>query len=143
MWWMFCNSTGFSVNVALSAPYQHRLGAICQKSAGCEQHPPLIDSMENEVGERVNNGGCRSPATSTIRRLSMNISFNNRNFDFRPWTSLMGRVFTTEFAFDCETTLIDEALPWIAPAYVLGGAFDGTSGFFVRRSDVAAFFFCS
>jgi hypothetical protein len=52
----------------------------------------------------------------------------------------MGRVFCGAFAFDCETTRIDDERPWITPAYVLGAAFDGKRGFFVRRDDVATFF---
>ena len=43
------------------------------------------------------------------------------------------------FSFDCETTLIDEAHPWITPAYVLGAAFDGSRGVFVTREHLAQF----
>ena len=59
---------------------------------------------------------------------------------FRPWSPLDGKVFASSFAFDCETTRIDEGRPWITPAYVLGAAHDGERGYFVRREHVADFF---
>ena len=58
---------------------------------------------------------------------------------FRPWRPEDGAVFTTPYAFDCETTRIDEARPWLTPAYVLGAACDGRQGYFVPREHVAAF----
>src|SRR5256885_3473763 len=35
--------------------------------------------------------------------------------------------------------LIDEVRPWITPGYVIGTAFDGKRGYFIRRADVCAF----
>lgn len=70
----------------------------------------------------------------------MNIDFNNQIYDFRPWQPELGRVYQSGFAFDTETTLIDDARPYLTPAYVIGAAFDGQRGFFVQRQDVASFF---
>jgi DNA polymerase I-like protein with 3'-5' exonuclease and polymerase domains len=68
------------------------------------------------------------------------VEFNEKCYEFRPWKPKVGRVFAKPFAFDCETTLIDEARPWITPAYVIGAAFDGKRGYFVRRDWAAQFF---
>ena len=70
----------------------------------------------------------------------MNIIINNQTFDFQPWRPEHGQVFAQGFAFDSETTLIDEVCPWLTPAYVLGAACDGQRGVFVQRDHVAAFF---
>src|SRR5215470_5146000 len=70
---------------------------------------------------------------------SMNVNFKNRAYPFVPWKPTLGRVFTRAFAFDTETTRIDEERPWLPPAYVLGAGFDGKKGYFVRRDHVAAF----
>ena len=70
----------------------------------------------------------------------MKTTINDITFDFQPWRPEHGKVFDSAFAFDCETTRIDEQRPWISPAYVLGAAFDGTQGYFIRREHVAAFF---
>src|SRR4051794_37328107 len=70
----------------------------------------------------------------------MKVAFDNAIYDFRPWKPSMGRVFARTFAFDCETTLIDESRSWLSPAYVIGAGFDGKHGVFVRREDVAGFF---
>jgi hypothetical protein len=67
------------------------------------------------------------------------VFFNDYGHEFRPWKPAVGRVLAGPFAFDCETTRIDEERPWLAPAYVLGAACDGVRGCFVRRDDVAAF----
>lgn len=60
--------------------------------------------------------------------------------DFCGWRPAHGRVFNSCFAFDTETTLIDEERDWLVPAYVLGAVFDGGRGFFLRREHVAEFF---
>jgi hypothetical protein len=70
----------------------------------------------------------------------MKITLRKQAYNFLPWKPPLGRVFRTAFAFDCETTLIDEDHPWIAPPYVIGAGCDGQKGYFVRRADVAAFF---
>jgi len=41
--------------------------------------------------------------------------------------------------FDTETTKIEEARRWMTPAYVLGAASDGHTGYFITRNDVVAF----
>jgi hypothetical protein len=46
----------------------------------------------------------------------MNVILRKQEFDFRPWKPAMGRVFGDLFAFDCETTRIDDHRPWIVPA---------------------------
>ena len=57
---------------------------------------------------------------------------------FREWVPGDG-VFTTAFAFDCETTLIRDDLPGRVPDYVLGVASDGDAGVFVSRANLPAF----
>jgi hypothetical protein len=58
---------------------------------------------------------------------------------FRPWRPEDGRAFGL-FAFDAETTEIDDDRPDLVPAYVLGAATDGRTGLFVPRDRLAAFF---
>ncbi|VTU00920.1 dna-directed dna polymerase : Marine sediment metagenome DNA, contig: S01H1_L07108 (Fragment) OS=marine sediment metagenome GN=S01H1_16914 PE=4 SV=1: DNA_pol_A_exo1: DNA_pol_A [Gemmataceae bacterium] len=70
----------------------------------------------------------------------MHIRFNGRDREFVPWRPAAGPVFGGPFAFDCETTLIDDNRPWLAPAYVIGAACDGERGVFVTRPYLAAFF---
>src|SRR4051794_31103388 len=70
----------------------------------------------------------------------MEVSVKKSSYEFHAWKPALGRVFSRAFAFDCETTRIDEERSWVTPAYVLGAAFDGNKGYFVRREDVAAFF---
>ena len=70
----------------------------------------------------------------------MEVLLDQQPYSFRPWKPAMGRVFQELFAFDCETTRIDEERPWLTPAYVIGAGFDGRTGYFVRPSNVAAFF---
>ncbi len=70
----------------------------------------------------------------------MKVSSEDREYDFVPWLPAMGRVFQRPFAFDCETTLIDDERPGLTPAYVLGAAFDGKRGVFVPRTLVSEFF---
>lgn len=48
-------------------------------------------------------------------------------------------MFASAFAFDTETTLIDPERDWLAPAYVLGAAYDGQRGYLIRREHVAEF----
>jgi hypothetical protein len=67
----------------------------------------------------------------------MHVTLKNGPYEFRPWKPDMGRVFAQTFAFDCETTLIDEGRPWISPAYVIGAAFDGRQGFFGSSGECA------
>lgn len=70
----------------------------------------------------------------------MQISFNDRSYDFRPWSPADGVVFDRPIAFDCETTRIDEARHWQTPTYVLGAAFGGQHGVFLTRERASEFF---
>lgn len=72
----------------------------------------------------------------------MNIEFSGEGkpFQFEPWRPEQGHVFSNGFAFDSETTRIDEKHPWITPAYVFGAAFDGNRGFFLTRANTSEFF---
>lgn len=70
----------------------------------------------------------------------MDIDICGRQYTFQPWRPHMGQVFHDAFAFACETSAVDEARPYITPAYVIGAATDGQTGFFVSREHVGAFF---
>ena len=70
----------------------------------------------------------------------MLVTILGRELPFRPWRPEDGVVYAAPYAFDSETTRIDEARPWLTPAYVLGAACDGRRGYFVLRQDAAAFF---
>src|SRR5262249_28647575 len=59
---------------------------------------------------------------------------------FRVWTPAEGRVFTGLFAYDTETTRIDEERPDLIPSLVVASACDGHQGVFVARQDLRAFF---
>src|SRR5262245_39319872 len=71
------------------------------------------------------------------RRLQ--VDFGPYTCPFRPWRPEDGRAFD-RFAFDAETTAIDDDRPDVVPAYVIGAATDGERGFFVSRDRLAAFF---
>ena len=58
---------------------------------------------------------------------------------FRPWTPNQGRVFNGLFAYDTETTRIDDDRPYLTPALVLATAYDGNRGVFIPRNLVRAF----
>jgi DNA polymerase I-like protein with 3'-5' exonuclease and polymerase domains len=70
----------------------------------------------------------------------MLVTILDRELPFRPWRPGDGMVCDRPYAFDSETTPIDEARPWLTPAYVLGAAYDGRLGYFVPRQHAAAFF---
>jgi hypothetical protein len=70
----------------------------------------------------------------------MLVTILGRELPFRPWRPEDGVVYAAPYAFDCETTRLDEARPWLTPAYVLGAACDGRRGYFVPRPHAAAFF---
>jgi DNA polymerase I-like protein with 3'-5' exonuclease and polymerase domains len=69
----------------------------------------------------------------------MMVTMAGAEADFRPWTPACGTVFTTHYAFDCETARIDEERPWLTPPFVLGAAYDGRRGYFLPREHAAAF----
>lgn len=69
----------------------------------------------------------------------MQINLGNHVANFRPWKPSLGAVFSSIFAFDCETTLIDELNPQIVPTYVIGAAYDGHDGYFISRDSLQGF----
>ena len=70
----------------------------------------------------------------------MEVTLADQRVVFRPWRPTAGRVFSEVYAFDSETTLINEDSPWITPAYVIGAALNGQHGVFIPRNFVKAFF---
>ncbi len=72
--------------------------------------------------------------------ITMRITLGQLQAEFEAWRPQHGRVFQGIFAFDSETTRIEEGRDWLTPAYVLGAVYDGHRGFFLRREHVAAFF---
>jgi hypothetical protein len=69
----------------------------------------------------------------------MDIAFADKAFVFRPWTPPLGAVFSSAYAFDSETTLIDDEDRRTTPDYVLGAAFDGNKGYFILPQYLGAF----
>ena len=58
---------------------------------------------------------------------------------FRPWTPDQGRVFDGLFAYDAETTKIDDDRPYLVPSLVVATACDGDRGVLIARRLVRAF----
>ena len=58
---------------------------------------------------------------------------------FEPWAPSMGKIFEV-FAYDTETTDIDENHPENTPDFVIGTACDGERGVFLTRDTVLPFF---
>ena len=77
-----------------------------------------------------------SPPERTTR---MDIAFADKDFAFIPWTPSLGAVFSVPYAFDSETTLIDDTNLHTTPDYVLGAAFDGEKGYFILPQYLGAF----
>jgi hypothetical protein len=71
--------------------------------------------------------------------LIMNITLGSFQVPFTPWRPGDGRIFD-RFAYDTETSRIDDERPYLTPAYVLGAACDGTRGVFIPRDNVRPFF---
>lgn len=69
----------------------------------------------------------------------MRINIGQYASEFRPWRPADGRVFDRRFAFDTETTLIDDEHPDVTPRLVLGDACDGQQGYFLTPSNVRPF----
>jgi len=59
---------------------------------------------------------------------------------FRPWMPADGRVFDGLYAYDTETTLIDDDRPYLVPSLVLATACDGRRGFFIPGASIPSFF---
>ncbi len=70
----------------------------------------------------------------------LDIALGSYHCPFRPWTPDQGRVFNGLFAYDTETTLIDDDRPYLTPALVLATACDGQRGVFVTRDRILPFF---
>lgn len=69
----------------------------------------------------------------------LNVSLGNQHCPFAPWRPTEGKVFDF-FAFDTETTAIDDERPYLTPNYVLGAACNGQMGLFVSRDNLLPFF---
>ncbi|MBL8798906.1 MAG: hypothetical protein JNM56_33790 [Planctomycetia bacterium] len=69
----------------------------------------------------------------------MHVTLGTLSCQFMPWRPPDGRIFDY-FAYDTETTPIDDERPYLTPSYVLGAACDGQRGVFIARNQVAAFF---
>lgn len=69
----------------------------------------------------------------------MIVSLGKYSCPFAPWRTSDGRVFDS-FAYDTETTDIDDSRPYLTPSYVIGAACDGQRGVFISRENVPAFF---
>ena len=69
----------------------------------------------------------------------MKIDVADTVIPFRPWHPEDGRVFQGRFAFDSETTRIDDERHWLIPAFVIGAACDLKQSFFIQRQHVYEF----
>lgn len=69
----------------------------------------------------------------------MNITLGACNIPFTPWRPADGRIFN-RFAYDTETTDIDDDHPYITPTYVLGAACDEARGVYISRDNLVPFF---
>ena len=83
-----------------------------------------------------------SPSTlhnSTPARLSLPVAFGTANVTFTEWLPGHAPLAGAIIAADTETTLIDEANPWMTPTLVLMQAYDGERGVFIAPENVPAF----
>ena len=69
----------------------------------------------------------------------MNITIGPFRCPFEAWVPDHGRVFG-RFAYDTETTLINEDRPELIPKFVVGTVSDGRQGYFLTRETVLPFF---
>lgn len=69
----------------------------------------------------------------------VHVAVGSYRCEFEVWTPGMGRVFPGMFAFDTETTEINEQHPDHVPAFVLGTASDGKRGVLLNRETVLPF----
>src|SRR5438067_1325235 len=72
--------------------------------------------------------------------MMLTITLGHHTCPFQCWTPAHGRVFETLFAYDTETTALDDERPYLTPALVLATACDGQRGFFLTRETVGPFF---
>lgn len=69
----------------------------------------------------------------------LTVQLGNDRRVFEQWRPDHGQVFR-QFAYDTETTLIDDEHPEVIPRVVVATATDGKRGCIIHRNDVAAFF---
>jgi DNA polymerase I len=69
----------------------------------------------------------------------MHIELAHLSCPFTIWVPADGRLFE-RFAYDTETTDLDEGRPYLTPSYVVGAACDARRGVFISRADVLPFF---
>jgi hypothetical protein len=69
----------------------------------------------------------------------MEVVLGRLSCPFTPWRPADGRVFDA-FAYDTETTDIDDERPYPTPSFVIGAACDGRRGVFIPREHVLSFF---
>ena len=67
------------------------------------------------------------------------VEFGSSLSNFTLWQPQRGRIFDA-FAYDVETTEIDDSRPDQIPQVVLATAYDGHQGVFIRRDDLLSFF---
>lgn len=80
-----------------------------------------------------------SPVFTTLPSGGFRLELGAGEYPFRRWMPALGRVITGRFAFDTETTVIDEDRPARIPVLVVGTAFDGRQGWFITADDMRAF----
>ena len=76
---------------------------------------------------------------STPSRLSLPVTFGTAHVTFTEWLPGDAPLAGAVIAADTETTLIDEANPWMTPTLVLMQAYDGERGAFIAPENVPAF----
>jgi hypothetical protein len=69
----------------------------------------------------------------------MEVKLGNLACSFRAWRPEEGRIFD-RFAYDTETTEIDDDRPYLTPTFVIGAACNGRQGVFLTRKTVLPFF---
>jgi hypothetical protein len=72
--------------------------------------------------------------------MSIDVALGPHACPFELWQPDQGRIFDGLYAYDTETTQIEEDRPQLVPALVLASACDGRRGVFVARPDLATFF---
>ncbi len=70
----------------------------------------------------------------------IDITLGRFSCPFAEWIPAQGRVFDGLFAYDTETTKIDDDRPYLTPHLVLASACDDWKGVLVPRAEVPAFF---
>src|SRR6516225_5416489 len=95
----------------------------------------MSGSSEGHKGHHVGQAAGEEERTMNM----LDVTLGPHRCSFWPWKPADGRLFH-RFAFDAETTVIDDERPYLTPAYVLGAATDGQRGVFVSRETLRDFF---